>query len=56
MTTDKKPFEVCPTCGTPKLEQASKILVLYFATDADRDEFIAAAKEAKPSLQSYKVD
>ncbi|PZU95522.1 MAG: hypothetical protein DI527_00505 [Chelatococcus sp.] len=31
-------------------------VVLYFATDADRDEFIAIIKEAKPGLVTRKPD
>ena len=30
-------------------------LVLYFATDQDRDEFVAAVQEAKPGMTSRKL-
>ncbi|BCH33256.1 hypothetical protein MesoLjLc_51860 [Mesorhizobium sp. L-8-10] len=30
-------------------------LVLYFATDQDRDEFVAAVQEAKPGMASRKL-
>lgn len=30
-------------------------LCLYFETDADRDEFIAAVQEAKPNMTARKV-
>lgn len=33
----------------------TKPLVVYFATDADRDEFIAAMAEAKPNMRSVKL-
>lgn len=33
----------------------SKPLVLYFGSDADRDEFIAMVREAKPGMMTKKL-
>lgn len=30
-------------------------VVLFFGTDADREEFIEAVKQAKPGMQAYKI-
>ena len=49
-------IERCPACGTPKLDNAPKALVLYFVTDADRVEFIEAFKEAKPNVRTVALD
>ncbi len=49
-------IEKCPTCGTPKLDPASKTLVLYFATEEDRQELIDAFKEVKPNIRAVPVD
>jgi hypothetical protein len=35
--------------------RGAKALVLYFPTDADRDEFVALIHEAKPNMRSVKL-
>lgn len=40
--------------AVPSLRGA-KALVLYFPTDADRDEFVALIHEAKPNMRSVKL-
>jgi len=41
-------------CPHPDV-QGTEPLILYFTTDADRDEFIAAVQKAKPSMRAVKV-
>lgn len=45
----------CPWCGHPKGVPTPELtgtspLVLYFGTEADRQEMIAAIREAKPGM------
>lgn len=49
------PFEKCPTCGTPKMDDATKMLVLYFKTEADRAEFVEVSKGIHPNARAVPV-
>ena len=36
----KKPFDVCSECGSPLLEGEPKAVVLYFDSEAEKDDFV----------------
>lgn len=45
----------CPWCGTPKGVPTPELkglapLVLYFATEEEKNDFVALVKEAKPGM------
>ena len=54
---------LCPLCRDGEVNpsapvgglRGTKPVVLYFGSDADRDEFIAMIREAKPGLRAEKI-
>jgi len=50
----KKPFTVCPTCGTPQVNEKFS-LVLYFSTVKDRNDFVEMANKELAGADAYPV-
>ena len=49
-----RPFNECPTCGTPQIDEAHT-LVLYFKNPQDREDFAALVKSEMPNATAYPV-
>lgn len=48
------PFDICETCGTPKLNNAHA-LVLYFRTEKDRADFTIVVQQEMLDVMTYSV-
>ena len=50
-----KPFKLCPTCGTPQIDETLS-LVLYFKSEKDRAEFAEVVKEFMPNASTFSTE
>lgn len=52
--SDGKPFEVCEKCGSPLLGGEPLTVVLYFDTQAEKDDFVQMVNE-QLGFRAYSV-
>jgi len=48
--------KTCRLCGTPLLTDREHAVVLYFATDHDRREFVKVVHSAVPNVHTEQLD